>query len=86
MEDKETPRMHKYGESKTPRIMIANVRNVISGSGLRNSIVRPLIFVGQSALEIQCNNTFIGIGARRSEICSERLRTSVCLLEGLLCL
>jgi len=26
MEDRETPRMRKYGESKTPRIMMANVR------------------------------------------------------------
>jgi len=35
MEGRETPRMHKYGESKTVRIMIVTVRHVTSGSGLR---------------------------------------------------
>jgi len=35
MEDRETPRMCKYGESKTTRIMMANVPHVTSGSGLR---------------------------------------------------
>ena len=28
MEDRETPRMRKYGESKTTRIMMATVRHV----------------------------------------------------------
>ena len=35
MEDRETPRMRKYGESKTTRIMMATVPHVNSGSGLR---------------------------------------------------
>ena len=35
MEDRETPRMRKYGESKTTRIMMAIVAHVTSGSGLR---------------------------------------------------
>jgi len=35
MEDRETPRMRKYGESKTSRIMMATVPHVTSGSGLR---------------------------------------------------
>jgi len=35
MEDRETPQMHKYGESKTTRIMMATVRHVTSSSGLR---------------------------------------------------
>jgi len=35
MEDRETPRMHEYGESKTTRAMMATVRNVTSSSGLR---------------------------------------------------
>jgi len=30
MEDRETPRMHRYGESKTTRIMMAAVRHVIA--------------------------------------------------------
>ena len=36
MEDRETARMRKYGESKTTRIMMATVPHVISGLGLRN--------------------------------------------------
>jgi len=35
MEDRETPRMRKYGESKTTRIMMATVPHVTSSSGLR---------------------------------------------------
>jgi len=35
MEDRETARMRKYGESKTARIMIATVPHVTSGLGLR---------------------------------------------------
>ena len=35
MEDRETARMRKYGESKTTRIMMATVPHIISGLGLR---------------------------------------------------
>jgi len=35
MEDRETVRMRKYGESKTTRIMMATVPQVTSGLGLR---------------------------------------------------
>ena len=35
MEDRETARMRKYGESKTTRIMMATVSRVTSGLGLR---------------------------------------------------
>jgi hypothetical protein len=35
MEDRETPRMHKYGETKTTRIMMALVRHMTSSSGIR---------------------------------------------------
>ena len=35
MEERETPQMHKYGESKTTWIMMATVRHVISSLGLR---------------------------------------------------
>jgi len=35
MEDRETPRMRKYGESKTTRIMMATVPHVTSAAGLR---------------------------------------------------
>jgi len=34
MEDRETPRMHKYWESKITRFMMATVRRVTSGLGL----------------------------------------------------
>ena len=35
MEDRETARMRKYGESKTTRIMMSTVPHVTSGLGLR---------------------------------------------------
>ena len=35
MEDRETPRIHKYEARKTTRIMMATVRHVTSSSGLR---------------------------------------------------
>jgi len=35
MEDRETAQMHKYGESKTTRIMMGTVPHVTSGLGLR---------------------------------------------------
>jgi len=35
MEDRETARMRKYGESKTTRIMMDTVPHVTSGLGLR---------------------------------------------------
>jgi len=35
MEDRETARMRKYGESKTTRIMMATVPHVTSGMRLR---------------------------------------------------
>jgi len=35
MEDRETARMRKYGESKTTRIMMAIVPHISSGWGLR---------------------------------------------------
>jgi len=35
MEDRQTARMRKYGESKTARIMMATVPHVTSGLGLR---------------------------------------------------
>jgi hypothetical protein len=55
MEERETPRMRKYGESKTTRIMMATVPNVISGSGLRKFqadgflLDRVYIFTGKKS-------------------------------------
>jgi len=34
MDDRETPRMRKYGESKKTRIMMTTVHHVTSSSGL----------------------------------------------------
>jgi hypothetical protein len=45
MEDRETPRMCKYGESKTTQIMMATVRHVTSEA---YEISGLLIFVEQS--------------------------------------
>jgi len=44
MEDRETPRMRKYGESKTTRIMMATVPRVTSGSGLRKFQADGILF------------------------------------------
>ena len=35
MEDRETPRIHKYGETNTTPIVMSTVRQVTSSSGLR---------------------------------------------------
>jgi len=35
MDDRETPRIHKYGENKKTRIMMLTVRHMTSNSGLR---------------------------------------------------
>jgi len=35
MEDRETPRMRKYEESKTTQVVMATVPHITSGSGLR---------------------------------------------------
>jgi len=43
MEDRETPRMSKYGESKTTRFMMAAAPHVTSGSGLGENF-RPMDF------------------------------------------
>ena len=50
MEDRETARMRKYGESKTTRIMMATVPHVTSGLGLEN--FRPMDFCWH-----ECTNT-----------------------------
>ena len=51
MEDRETARMRKYGESKTTRIMIATVPHVTSGLGLRkfqaDAFLLPRVYLGQ---------------------------------------
>jgi len=33
MEDRETPQMHKYGESKTTQILMTTVRHVTARAG-----------------------------------------------------
>jgi len=46
MEDRETARMCKYGESKTTRIMMATVPHVTSGLGLRKFQADGLLLIG----------------------------------------
>jgi len=44
MEDRETPRMRRYGGSKTTRIMTATIPHVTSGSGLRKFQANGFLF------------------------------------------
>jgi len=44
MEDRETPRMRKYVDSKTTRIIMATVPHVTSGLGLRKFQARGFLF------------------------------------------
>ena len=46
MEDRETPRMHKYGESKTTRIMMATVRHVTAWAGRTKYQANEFLFDG----------------------------------------
>jgi hypothetical protein len=43
MEDRETPPMCKYGESKTTQIMMATVPHVTSGTGLRKFLANGFL-------------------------------------------
>jgi len=67
MEDRETARMRKYGESKTTRIMMATVPHVISGLGLRKfqaegflltRVYRRVSAVNLQLSSVQLINTF----------------------------
>jgi len=59
MEDRETPRLHKYGEGKTTRIMMTAVHHVTSSSGL-NKISGRLIFVEQRVHGERQNRQYCG--------------------------
>jgi len=48
MEERETPRMRTYEESKTTRIMMATVPHVTSGSTLRKFQADGFLFFRQS--------------------------------------
>ena len=65
MEDRETARMRKYGESKTTRIMMATVPHVTSGLGLRkfqaDGFLLTRVYVANGTLEI-----FTGKGVTNS--------------------
>ena len=54
MEDRETARMRKYGESKTTRIMKATVPHVTSGLGLRkfqaDGFLLTRVYMGNNVL------------------------------------
>ena len=74
MEDRETPRISKYGESKTTRIMMATVTHVTSGWGLRKFQADGFLFdrVYKRKLVI-CTSTICTI----SELLTATQRTSV---------
>jgi len=55
MEDRETPRMRKYGESKTTLIMMAIVPHVTSVSGLKKFQADRFLF------ERVCNKTTVSV-------------------------
>jgi len=63
MEDRETPRMRKYGESKTTRIMMATVPHVTYGSGLRkfqaDGFLFDIVYLVQCDWEISQHQTMI---------------------------
>ena len=46
MEDRETPRMHKYVANKTTRIMMATVRHVTAWAGRMKFQTDGFLFVG----------------------------------------
>ena len=59
MEDRETARMGKYGESKTTRIMMATVPHVTSGLGLRKFQADGFLLTRvykTSSCVLKCNN------------------------------
>ena len=57
MEDIETPRMRKYGESKTIRIMMATIPHATSCSGLRkfqaDGFLLQTVYTGQRILVLE---------------------------------
>jgi len=58
MENRETARMRKYGESKTTRIMMAPVPHVTSSLGLRNlENFRPMDFCWHGCTKIMIQIT-----------------------------
>jgi len=57
MEDRETARMRRYGESKTTRIMMATIPHVISGLGFRkfqaDGFLLTRVYNGETAEFVQ---------------------------------
>jgi len=60
MEDRKTVRMHKYGESKMTRIMMATVPHVISGLGLRKFQADGFLLT-RVYLRISIISSFVGL-------------------------
>ena len=80
MEGRETPRMHKYGESKTTRSVTATVRHVTSGEGLRKFQAASFL-LNRVLMQIMFNN----LSLNYTTINSQLLVGSDCgkkLLEG----
>ena len=58
MEDRQTARMRKYGESKTTRIMMATVPHVTSGLGLRKFQADEFLLTRVYMEWTRCQNQF----------------------------
>ena len=70
MEDRETARMRKYGESKTTRIMMASVPHVTSGLGLRKFQADGLLLTRMYKLNIVFHTTLRQSVTCYNELCS----------------
>ena len=79
MEDRETPRMHKYGESKTTRIMMATVRHVTSSSGHRKFQADGLLFDWVVYKKMRSDQTYCSL-SWTWKFRNMKLRFTVCLL------
>jgi len=81
MEDRETPRMRKYGESKTTRIIMATVPHVTAWAGrtkyqvygfliywVYNSLVQKLFHTQHGARVNLCSGTFMKFMAEKQTL------------------
>ena len=66
MDDRETPRMHKYGESKTTRIMTVNVRHVDAWAGLTKYQTASFLF--DRVYMVECEAVYLNIAGLKQKI------------------
>jgi len=80
MEDRETARMRKYGESKTTRIMMTTVPHVTSGLGPRKFQADGFLLT-RVFLAIEGGNFFRNIDAYRNNCAASRYVSLNCSLN-----